>query len=142
MNKRIIARLLILVLLFGTVWLVRRCQQPKPFSTSNQQTEQSTPNSTQSNTPQADVPQYVLEVLQYVRSRGEAPEGYVGGREFQNREKKLPAKSTDGSRIRYSEWDVHPKSKGKNRGAERLVTGSDHSAWYTKDHYKHFKKID
>lgn len=36
----------------------------------------------------------------------------------------------------YKEWDINPYKYGQNRGAERIVTGSDGSAWYTPDHYK------
>ena len=52
------------------------------------------------------------------------------------------AKDAENKRIRYSEWDVHPKVQGQNRGPERLITGSDHSAYYTRDHYKTFLKIN
>jgi ribonuclease T1 len=89
----------------------------------------------------ADAPAYVLETLAHICTHGEAPAGYVGGRTFQNREKRLPLNDEKGHPIRYREWDVHPKEPGKNRGAERLVTGSDQSAWYTRDHYKSFRKI-
>ncbi len=137
-RKRLIARLILLAVLFGVVWFVRSRQQAavEPVNTG---TQTSQPNQA----PQsAAAPAYVLKVLQYVRQNGQAPEGHVGGREFQNREKRLPQKAPDGKKIRYSEWDVHPKTPGKDRGPERLVTGSDHSAWYTKDHYKTFLKID
>ncbi len=90
---------------------------------------------------QSQFPDYVLEVLDYVRAHGKAPEGYVGGRTFQNREKRLSSFDTNGMPLQYREWDVHPKVPGKNRGAERLITGSDESAWYTNDHYKSFKRI-
>ena len=90
----------------------------------------------------AQVPAYVLETLQYIRRNGHSPDDFVGGREFQNKEKHLPAKDSQNKRIRYSEWDVHPKVKGQNRGPERLVTGSDHSAYFSRDHYKTFLKID
>ncbi|MFM8931982.1 MAG: ribonuclease domain-containing protein [Gemmataceae bacterium] len=43
--------------------------------------------------------------------------------------------------MRYREWDVNPLRPGLNRGAERLITGSDGSAHYTLDHYDTFKKI-
>ena len=34
---------------------------------------------------------------------------------------------------------MHPKpSKGTRRDAERVVTGSDRSAYYTNDHYESF----
>lgn len=90
---------------------------------------------------QTGVPRYVLDVLAYVRIHNEAPDNYVGGRTFENRERRLPQKSPDGKNIRYREWDVLPKIRGQNRGAERLVTGSDKSAYYTKDHYRTFIKI-
>ena len=43
--------------------------------------------------------------------------------------------------IKYREWDTHPLRHGVNRGAERLITGSDGSAYFTEDHYRTFKKI-
>lgn len=87
-------------------------------------------------------PPYVWATLQHIRATGKAPEGYVGGRTFENREKRLPRASPQGQPVRYREWDVHPKVQGVNRGAERLVTGSDQSAWYTKDHYRSFTRLE
>ena len=94
-----------------------------------------------SNNKSSNVPDYVYETLQVVEKTGKKRKGYVGGRTFQNREKRLPKKDENGKKIKYKEWDVHKKVKGKNRGAERLVTGSDGNAYYTKDHYKTFIKI-
>lgn len=85
---------------------------------------------------QRKAPDYVYDVWEYVVQNGRAKRGYVGGRTFQNREKRLPL------HVKYREWDVHKKVKGKNRGAERLVTGSDKSAYYTKDHYRTFTRLD
>ena len=82
-------------------------------------------------------PAHALETLEYVLGHNKAPEGYVGGRKFQNREGILPR----GSSLSYQEWDVRPKTQGKNRGAERLVTCSDGSAYYTDDHYRSFVKL-
>lgn len=97
--------------------------------------------STGGGSTQTGIPRYVLDVLAYVRTHNEAPNNYVGGRTFENRERRLPQKSPDGKNIRYREWDVLPKIQGQNRGAERLITGSDKSAYYTKDHYRTFIKI-
>jgi ribonuclease T1 len=91
---------------------------------------------------QANVPAYAQEVLTYVRAHNRAPEGYVGGRTFENREQNLPQKDKSNQKIKYREWDVHPKVSGQNRGAERLITGSDDSAWYTENHYRSFIKIE
>jgi guanyl-specific ribonuclease Sa len=73
------------------------------------------------------------EILKAIQTRhGEPLPGYVGGRTFQNRERRLP-------RGRYREYDVQPKTPGRNRGAERIVieqqTGK---AYYTRDHYVTF----
>ncbi len=85
----------------------------------------------------AGVPKKVYDVLSMLQERkGEPLPGYVGGRSFENRERRLPAG-------RYREYDVNPKVPGKNRGAERLVieqrTGK---AYYTKDHYRSFVLIN
>lgn len=87
------------------------------------------------------IPKYAVEVLRYVREHNSPPDGYVGGRRFGNYEKRLPQKTSSGILINYREWDVLPKIKNKSRGAERLVTGSDRSAWYTSDHYSSFTPI-
>ena len=79
------------------------------------------------------VPDHVIVILKHIEKYQKAPEQYVGGRIFQNREKKLKLRDNRGGKIIYKEWDVHPKIKGKNRGAERLITGSDQSAYFTKD---------
>lgn len=82
----------------------------------------------------SEIPEKVYSVLKYIRENHSAPEGYVGGRTFYNREKKLPLGES------YQEWDVNPKVEGKNRGAERLVT-SPTKAYFTKDHYESFIEI-
>lgn len=87
------------------------------------------------------IPQKVYKILAYVRAHHRAMDDYVGGRTFHNREKLLPQKDGHGQTIRYQEWDVNPKVAGQNRGAERLVTGSDGRAWFTSDHYQTFIEI-
>lgn len=54
----------------------------------------------------------------------------------------LPKTDSNGNPITYKEWDVNPKIKGQDRGLERLVTGSDGSAWKTTDHYKTFTQME
>jgi ribonuclease T1 len=87
------------------------------------------------------VPAKVGTVLEYVDEHNKAMEGYEGGRTFGNFEHVLPQKDAKGKAIKYHEWDVNPQRRGVNRGAQRLITGSDNSAYYTDDHYKSFKKI-
>ena len=77
------------------------------------------------------IPQKALNVLQIVRSTGQPPDGYVGGRTFENRENRLPA---DGD---YREFDVDPHNGQRN--AERLIVEwNTKKAWYTGDHYQTF----
>ena len=91
------------------------------------------------------VPAKVETALKYIDEHHSAREGYEGGRTFLNLgragEEKLPARDARGKPIKYQEWDVNPRVPGKNRGPERLVTGSDGSAYYTDDHYRTFKKV-
>jgi ribonuclease T1 len=87
------------------------------------------------------VPEKVGKVLEYVDEHNKAMEGYEGGRNFGNFEKVLPQRDDKGRQIRYREWDVNPLRRGVNRGAQRLITGSNNTAYYTDDHYKTFKKI-
>ncbi|MEU1985290.1 ribonuclease domain-containing protein [Nocardia sp. NPDC019395] len=67
--------------------------------------------------------------------------GTKGGIDFRNREGRLPATDGSGKKIAYQEWDVNPKKAGRSRDAERIVTGSDGSAWYTGDHYDTFTRM-
>ncbi|MGY0035488.1 ribonuclease domain-containing protein [Pedobacter sp. NJ-S-72] len=96
-----------------------------------------TVNTTNSTTKKAfaTVPQKAYTVADYVAKNGRAPQGYVGGTVFQNREGLLPQGTA------YKEYDVNPKVSGQNRGAERIVIGSDGSRYYTGDHYASFTKF-
>ena len=88
--------------------------------------------------------QKVLAVLEVIDRTGQAPSGYRGGTQFMNDGRDggevLPRTDADGKPVTYWEWDVSPYT-GANRGTERLVTGSDGSAWYTNDHYDSFVRI-
>ncbi|MGR3811129.1 ribonuclease domain-containing protein [Jiulongibacter sp. NS-SX5] len=84
------------------------------------------------------IPQAAFDTWAYVKKHNRAPRGYVGGRRFGNYEKLLPQKTETGKRVYYKEWDIYPKIKGKNRGAERIVTSSTNRGYYTPDHYESF----
>jgi RHS repeat-associated protein len=75
----------------------------------------------------------VNEVLRRADSKGAPLPNYSGGKTFKNLDGTLP----EAPGLKYREWDVHPNTPGP-RGPERLVTGSDGSAYYTRDHYKTF----
>ena len=94
----------------------------------------------------ANVPHAALEVFSYAQAHGGATqEGYVGGRVFYDDARShgavLPHTSKGEDQILYREYDVRPKQNGMSRGAERVVIGSDGSAYYSSDHYQHFKKF-
>jgi ribonuclease T1 len=88
-------------------------------------------------TTDSDIPEKARTVLAEIQKRnGEPPRGYVGGRTFSNRERRLPRGS-------YREYDVNPKKPGRSRGAERIVieqrTGK---AYYSRDHYETFTPMN
>lgn len=89
------------------------------------------------------VPSKAKSVLNKIKAnKGAPPKGYKGGRTFKNYDKTLPIKDSKGNPISYKEYDVNPFQKGVNRGAERIVRGSDGKAYYTSDHYKTFTLIE
>jgi len=87
----------------------------------------------------------VAPVVDYILAHSEPPPETVGGRDYRNLGlddgEILPRLDSSGRPIRYREWDVNPKVPGRNRGAERLITGSDGRVYYTKDHYATFQRI-
>jgi len=97
----------------------------------------SSPDQTEQLTSLATPPQKAYDLLKQLQERGGIPlPGYIGGRDFQNRERRLP-------RGYYREYDVNPKRRGRGRDAERLVieqrTGK---AYYTGDHYRTFVPLN
>jgi ribonuclease T1 len=105
-----------------------------PSTPSGSAASSSVPQSVDRGPIEAGVPDKAVKVLQIVRRTGEAPEGYVGGRVFQNREGHLPAEGD------YREFDVDPHNGGRN--AERLIVEwNTKKAWYTGDHYQTFTPL-
>ncbi|MDI9876019.1 ribonuclease domain-containing protein [Flectobacillus rivi] len=103
--------------------------------------DENSQNNTDKIKSNGEIPSKVYEVLSHIKSNGKPIDGYVGGRKFGNYEKLLPREDEEGRKIQYQEWDVNPKVEGKNRGTERIVTGSDGKAYYTNDHYRSFQVI-
>lgn len=83
----------------------------------------------------------VQNVLDRVQSKCSSFPGYKGGSVFGNTDGALPGTDAAGNSVTYREWDVNPYVKGVDRGTERLVTGSDGSAYYTDDHYGTFLQL-
>ena len=82
-------------------------------------------------------PQKVYDLLAQLQARSGKPlPGYIGGREFQNRERRLPPGH-------YREYDVNPNRRGRSRDAERIVIEQDTGrAYYTGNHYRTFTLMD
>jgi guanyl-specific ribonuclease Sa len=139
MNPRYSVRGLVVALGFLVAWAFT---SPAPVLA-----QAPDPGKSQSPAPRHEkrVPDKVVRVLRYVDEHRRAPEGYEGGRTFRNLgrdgEESLPRTDKRGRSISYREWDVNRHMPGVNRGAERLVTGSDGSAYFTADHYRTFTKI-
>lgn len=95
--------------------------------------------------PLGPVPRNAAKVFEYVESKGTAPTGFKGGAAYKNDGRGgsmlLPDKTADGASISYREWDINARVEGQDRGGERIVTGNDGSAYYTRDHYESFVKF-
>jgi RHS repeat-associated protein len=91
------------------------------------------------------IPVSAINTLNSIDNTGAAPKGQQGGNQFMNDGRGgggvLPKTDANGNPITYREWDVNPKPASGTRGTERLVTGSDGSAYYTDDHYQTFTRI-
>ncbi|SEQ60965.1 Guanyl-specific ribonuclease Sa [Lentzea xinjiangensis] len=72
-----------------------------------------------------------------IEANGPFPYPRNDGVTFQNREKRLPVKNSG----YYKEYTV-PTPGSQDRGARRLVTGSEREVFYTGDHYSTFVVVD
>ncbi|MGH4034051.1 ribonuclease domain-containing protein [Actinomycetota bacterium Odt1-20B] len=90
------------------------------------------------------VPDRAWQTLQLIDAGQWPPEdgsGTHGGATWPNREQTLPVTDASGNRIQYQEWDVNRKQPGHARDAERIVTGSTGTAWYTPDRFRTFNQM-
>jgi ribonuclease T1 len=146
--RRAALALLAVALVLAAVAVALR-QTPETGRTGRSPAPASVPREAPDGTPAAPAPaaprdggapaalEHAREILAAIEARGGEPlAGYVGGRTFQNRERRLPAG-------RYREYDLHPRVPGRDRGPERLVidqvTGR---AYYTGDHYRTFVPLN
>ncbi len=83
-------------------------------------------------------------------NKGTMPEGVANnknsrekwGSKFKNKDGILPTKTANKAPITYKEYDiVDPKLPVSERGAYRIVEGSDGSRYFTGDHYDSFHKM-
>jgi len=127
-------RTVLLVALAAFILYVKVASPPAATSVILSPPPGSSPAAVGSPAAEPGVPQKAFDVLRIVRTTGEPPDGYVGGRVFENREGRLPA---DGD---YREFDVDPHNGQRN--AERLIVEwKTKKAWYTGDHYQTFTEL-
>ncbi|MFD4670039.1 ribonuclease domain-containing protein [Lentzea sp. NPDC058450] len=83
------------------------------------------------------LPAEAVKTWKLIESNGPFPYPRNDGVTFQNREKRLPAKDSG----YYKEYTV-PTPGSPDRGARRIVTGSEKEVFYTGDHYSSFVVVD
>jgi hypothetical protein len=88
----------------------------------------------------------VWDAIDYAaQKKGGAQPGYKGGGKFDNDgsfdSQILPEFDSKNNPITYKKYDVFSFVKGINRGALRVIIGSDGSAYFTNNHYKTFTKL-
>lgn len=129
-RRRITAALIGLIVLVVGGWLVQDLvsddRGPVPGSESGLRVE-----SLSSLPPEAG------QTWKLIGSNGPFPYPRNDGTEFQNREKRLPARDSG----YYREYTVKTPGSG-DRGARRLITGAAHELYYTGDHYASFVIVD
>jgi len=85
----------------------------------------------------SSLPSQAADTWKLIEKNGPFPYPRNDGVEFQNREKRLPAKSG----AYYKEYTV-PTPGSPDRGARRLITGDKQELYYTGDHYDTFVVVD
>jgi len=84
---------------------------------------------------QSALPPEARETLERIDHGGPFPYRRDGAR-FHNRERLLPPRA----RSYYREYTVRTPGR-RDRGARRIVAGTDGERYYTDDHYRSFRRI-
>jgi ribonuclease T1 len=82
-----------------------------------------------------DLPKEARTTLNLIRAGGPFPYSKDGST-FGNREGQLPQRR----RGYYQEYTVQTRAS-RDRGAKRIVAGSEGEYYYTEDHYRTFRRI-
>ena len=83
------------------------------------------------------LPAEAAKTWKLIDSKGPFPYPRNDGVTFENREKRLPQQKSG----YYKEYTV-PTPGSPDRGARRLITGSEKEVFYTGDHYSTFVVVD
>jgi guanyl-specific ribonuclease Sa len=85
-------------------------------------------------------PENAWNTFDQVEAKGSPLPGYKGGGSFAN-DGRAGSQILPPEGAPYSKWDVNPNVKGVDRGGERIVTGSNGTAYYTSNHYQSFTQF-
>jgi ribonuclease T1 len=83
------------------------------------------------------LPPEAAKTWKLIEAKGPFPYPRNDGVTFENREKRLPQQKSG----YYKEYTV-PTPNSPDRGARRIVTGSEKEVFYTGDHYSSFVVVD
>jgi guanyl-specific ribonuclease Sa len=85
-------------------------------------------------------PENAWNTFDQVEANGSPLAGFKGGGSFAN-DGRAGSQILPSDGAPYSEWDVNPNVQGVDRGGERIVTGSNGTAYYTSNHYQSFTQF-
>jgi guanyl-specific ribonuclease Sa len=99
-------------------------------------------------TSRASVPAHAWSILNTIdgnRTGSGDPKSQVKSNTFKNDGRSgttiLPKNDRESYAIAYRKYDINPSVAGQDRGRERLVIGSNGSAYFTGDHYCNWVQI-
>lgn len=149
-SRTALALLGLFALVAGIIWFLNGADGGAAVTATVAPTSAGSSRSPSASTPPSLAPSAGLRaksdhVLAVLDATGKPPPGYVGGRQFMNDERggttALPRRDRAGRALTYREYDVNPRRPDVNRGPQRLVVGSDGSAYMTGDHYVTWERI-
>jgi guanyl-specific ribonuclease Sa len=138
-GRRLTVALVGLVALVVVGWFVKDNTSTSAPSPSQTSTSVAGPGASSGLDVQAlsKLPAEAAKTWKLIEAKGPFPYPRNDGVTFENREKQLPQKKSG----YYKEYTV-PTPGSPDRGARRIVTGSEKEVFYTGDHYSTFVVVD
>jgi len=138
-GRRLTVALVGLVALVVVGWFVKDNTSGSAPSPSSSSTSVAVPGTSSGLDVQAlsKLPAEAAKTWKLIEAKGPFPYPRNDGVTFENREKRLPQKKSG----YYKEYTV-PTPGSPDRGARRIVTGSEKEVFYTGDHYSTFVVVD
>ncbi|MCP2249024.1 ribonuclease domain-containing protein [Lentzea aerocolonigenes] len=138
-GRRLTVALVGLVALVVVGWFVKDNTSGPAPSSSQTSTSVAVPGASSGLDVQAlsKLPAEAAKTWKLIEAKGPFPYPRNDGVTFENREKRLPQQKSG----YYKEYTV-PTPGSPDRGARRIVTGSEKEVFYTGDHYSTFVVVD